>query len=172
MSGWAWAFVNRLWGQFPKMLPLHCLSDIFQFTRLLFWSPSQKLSSPTAVPHRGPGGRGSGGTRGALDLVPPLRGGSVGKSPSANAGDSGSVPGSERSHCSILGWKVPWTEEPGGLQSVGLKESDTTEQLSQEHVDPPPHEQKASPPFRSWSSPQAWRRARLLICPSVHAQSS
>ena len=22
-------------------------------------------------------------------------------------------------HCSILAWKVPWTEEPGGLQSMG-----------------------------------------------------
>ena len=21
-------------------------------------------------------------------------------------------------HCSILAWKIPWTEEPGGLQSV------------------------------------------------------
>ena len=30
-------------------------------------------------------------------------------------------------HSSILAWRVPWTEEPGGLQSVGRKESDTTE---------------------------------------------
>jgi len=22
-------------------------------------------------------------------------------------------------HCSILAWKIPWTEEPGGLQSMG-----------------------------------------------------
>ena len=22
-------------------------------------------------------------------------------------------------HCSILIWKIPWTEEPGGLQSTG-----------------------------------------------------
>ena len=22
-------------------------------------------------------------------------------------------------HCSILAWTIPWTEEPGGLQSVG-----------------------------------------------------
>ena len=28
---------------------------------------------------------------------------------------------------SILAWKIPWTEEPGGLQSMGHKESDTTE---------------------------------------------
>ena len=23
-------------------------------------------------------------------------------------------------HCSILAWEIPWTEEPGGLQSMGL----------------------------------------------------
>ena len=29
-------------------------------------------------------------------------------------------------HCSILAWKIPWTEEPGGLQSMGLQKSDMT----------------------------------------------
>ena len=24
-------------------------------------------------------------------------------------------------HSSILAWRIPWTEEPGGLQSVGLQ---------------------------------------------------
>ena len=33
-------------------------------------------------------------------------------------------------HSSILAWRIPWTEEPGGLQSMGRKESDTTEGLS------------------------------------------
>jgi len=33
-------------------------------------------------------------------------------------------------HSSTLAWKIPWTEEPIGLQSMGLKESDTTKQLS------------------------------------------
>ena len=33
-------------------------------------------------------------------------------------------------HSSILAWKIPWTEEPGGLQSMGSQESDTTERLS------------------------------------------
>ena len=32
-------------------------------------------------------------------------------------------------HSSILAWRIPWTEELGGLQSVGHKELDTTEQL-------------------------------------------
>jgi len=27
-------------------------------------------------------------------------------------------------HSSILAWRIPWTEEPGRLQSVGLQESD------------------------------------------------
>ena len=29
-------------------------------------------------------------------------------------------------HSSILVWRIPWTEEPGGLQSTGLQELDTT----------------------------------------------
>ena len=32
-------------------------------------------------------------------------------------------------HSSTLAWKIPWMEEPGGLQSMWSKESDTTEQL-------------------------------------------
>ena len=43
----------------------------------------------------------------------------------ANAGDvrdAGSIPGWEKgmaAHSSILAWRIPWTEEPGGLQSMG-----------------------------------------------------
>ena len=29
-------------------------------------------------------------------------------------------------HSCILAWRIPWTEGPGGLQSTGRKESDTT----------------------------------------------
>ena len=62
--------------------------------------------------------------------------GSVVKNPPANAGgtgDMGSIPGLGRSpgeghgnplQCSCL--KNPWTEEPGGLQSVGSQAKDTT----------------------------------------------
>ena len=32
-------------------------------------------------------------------------------------------------HSSILAWRIPWKAEPGGLQSMGGKESDTTERL-------------------------------------------
>jgi len=55
--------------------------------------------------------------------------GSVVKNLPANAGDArdtGSILGCEdplekemATHSSILAWKIPWTEEPGGLQSMG-----------------------------------------------------
>ena len=32
-------------------------------------------------------------------------------------------------HSSTFAWKIPWTEEPGGLQSMGSLELDTTERL-------------------------------------------
>ena len=58
-------------------------------------------------------------------------GGSAVKNPPVKAGDTGdvdSIPGLGRSleeematHSSILAQKIPWTEEPGGLQSVGLQ---------------------------------------------------
>ena len=51
------------------------------------------------------------------------------KNPPTSAGDArevGSVHGSGRfpgegngTHTSILAWRIPWTEEPGGLQSTG-----------------------------------------------------
>ena len=59
--------------------------------------------------------------------------GSVGKLSACNAGDPGLIPGLGRSleegmatHSSILAWRIPWTEEPGGLQSMGLQELDMT----------------------------------------------
>ena len=33
-------------------------------------------------------------------------------------------------HSSILAWEIPWTEEPGELQSRGVTQSDTAEQLA------------------------------------------
>ena len=39
-------------------------------------------------------------------------------------------------HSCILVWKIPWTEEPGGLQSMGLQKWDTTERLSMSMHDP------------------------------------
>ena len=53
----------------------------------------------------------------------PLLGGSVVKNLPANAIDTGSIHGSGRSpgeamaiHSSIPAWRIPWAEEPGGLQ--------------------------------------------------------
>ena len=50
--------------------------------------------------------------------------GSDGKESACNVGDPGSIPKSPlekgmATHSSILAWRIPWTEEPGGLQSVG-----------------------------------------------------
>ena len=36
-------------------------------------------------------------------------------------------------HSSILAWRIPWTEESGGLQSMGSQESDTTWRLNRHH---------------------------------------
>ena len=53
------------------------------------------------------------------------------KNPLANVGDvrdMGLIPGQEdplekgvATHSSILAWEIPWTEEPGGLQSIVTK---------------------------------------------------
>ena len=55
-------------------------------------------------------------------------GGSAGKESACNAGDPGSISGREdpleketATHSSNLAWKIPWTEKPGGLQSMGLQ---------------------------------------------------
>ena len=37
-------------------------------------------------------------------------------------------------HSSILAWRIPWTEEPGGLQSWGRKELDTNEATDHAHT--------------------------------------
>ena len=56
-------------------------------------------------------------------------GGSEGKESACHEGESGLMPGLERSsgkgmatHSSIFVWRILWTEDPGGLQSTGCKE--------------------------------------------------
>ena len=62
--------------------------------------------------------------------------GSVVKNLPANAREAGSIPGSGRwpppplppekemaIHSSILAWEIPWSGEPGGLQSIGSQKS-------------------------------------------------
>ena len=46
---------------------------------------------------------------------------------------SGSSPGEGNNNSSFLAWRIPWTEEPSGLQSMGPQESDTTERLHHHH---------------------------------------
>ena len=57
--------------------------------------------------------------------------GAVVKNQPASATDMGSIPGSDNplgkemaTPSSILAWEIPWPEKPGGLQSIGLQESD------------------------------------------------
>ena len=54
------------------------------------------------------------------------------KNAPANVGHSGLISGLGRSlgernvnHCSILAWEISWTEEPGGIQSVGVPKNVT-----------------------------------------------
>jgi len=58
-------------------------------------------------------------------LIYRLSSGSDGKESTFNVGDLGLIPGSGRSpgernatHSSILAWRIPWTEKPGGLQFI------------------------------------------------------
>ena len=50
------------------------------------------------------------------------------KNPPAKAGDKGCILGQEdplekgmTTHCSVLAWRIPWSEEPDRLQSIGSK---------------------------------------------------
>ena len=60
------------------------------------------------------------------------------------AGDTGSVPGSGRStatsphqppewetsaHSDVLAWEIPWMEEPGGVESLGLQHDWSTQSM-------------------------------------------
>ena len=57
------------------------------------------------------------------------------KESACSAGDTGLIPGVGRSsagegmatHSSILDWRILWTEEPGGLQSMGSQRTEAAE---------------------------------------------
>ena len=78
-------------------------------------------------------------------------GGSEVKASAYDAGDLGSIPGSEdplekemATHSSTLAWRIPWTEEPGGLQFTGSQRvehdratsPDLTSEFSTVYYDP------------------------------------
>ena len=60
-------------------------------------------------------------------IITGFPGGPVGKEPIGNCGRPGFDPWVGKipwrremdTHSSILAWRIPWTEEPGGLQSMG-----------------------------------------------------
>ena len=58
-----------------------------------------------------------------------------------DTGDTGSIPGLEdplkekmATHSSILAWRISWTEEPGGLQSIWSHRVDITEHHARAHT--------------------------------------
>ena len=62
------------------------------------------------------------------DLTPRWLGGQESTCQKPETGDAGSIPGREdpleeemTTHSRILAWGIPWTEEPGRLQSTGLQ---------------------------------------------------
>ena len=74
----------------------------------------------------------------ALLVAQNLPGGSDGKESACSAmqetgvwslGGEDTLEKEMAAHSTILAWRIPWTEEPGGLQSVGSKRSDPAERL-------------------------------------------
>ena len=53
-------------------------------------------------------------------------------------------------HSSTLAWKIPWTEEPGGLQSIGSLGVDVTERL---HFHAPEKEMATHSSVLAWRIP-------------------
>ena len=57
--------------------------------------------------------------------------------PPANAGDTGSISGLEKSlekematHSSIFAWEIPWTKEPCRLRSMGLQKTQLSDETT------------------------------------------
>ena len=108
-----------------------CQVPLFMgFTKQECWSGLQ-FPSPEDLPD--PGIRPRSPAFQADSLLTELSGNTC------NEGDPSSIPESGRSpgkgngniFCSILAWKIPWTEKPGRLYSLwGHKELDMTEQLT------------------------------------------
>ena len=65
-------------------------------------------------------------------------GGSDDKEFTCNVGEPGSISGSLEkgmaTHSSILAWRIPWTEEPGGATVHGVIKSDMTERLTHTYM--------------------------------------
>ena len=57
-------------------------------------------------------------------------------------------------HSSILAWRILWTEMPGGLQSMGSQESDSTDPITTY----PSQVSSRRSAARDWSRPRRWAR--------------
>ena len=75
-------------------------------------------------------------------------------------------------HSSILAWRIPWTEEPGRLRSMGVQESDTTWWLNHHHHHPDITESFFSRELIEFNPPknqnlchqyQAWVKLQLAL---------
>ena len=87
-----------------------CTCYFFFFLMLSYFSFPFCMASPSPI------------------FYPPSLVAQMGKAPDCNTGDLGSIPGQENpleeemaTHSSTLAWKIPWTKEPGRLQSMGLQ---------------------------------------------------
>ena len=70
-------------------------------------------------------------------------------------------------HFSILAWKIPGTEEPGGLQFMGSKDLDTTEHT---HTHDPSG--KVTDTSHSFTVVYKVARKTLLLCCGLFSQES
>ena len=97
--------------------------------------------------------------------------GSDSKESACNVGDLSSIPGSKdtlekekATQSGILAWRIPWSEEPGRLPSIGCKESDMTEWLT--HMGD--GKGQGSPVTKSWTLLSGWTmRTQYNYFPSV-----
>ena len=94
-------------------------------------------------------------------LIPTI--GAVVQNPPAHVRDVGLISGLGRSpgegktiHFSILAWKILWTEEPGGLQSMGSQRVDTTE-----------HTCMMTFCWEFWF----WKNSKIQFCVSLEVES-
>ena len=79
-------------------------------------------------------------------------------------------------HPSILAWKIPWTEEPSGLQSMGSQSQTLLKQLTTHHV----HLPELHPWYNYWEREgiSAWEVEAfdfpfwLLVCQKKRCSSS
>ena len=111
-------FSWRIWNVLCKILAVNCWAWLE--------SPWQEAFPENSTPH---------------PYLWSFPGGSDGKEPSCNCKRVQALDREDplekeiATHSSILAWRIPWTEEPGGLQSMGLQRvSDTTDWLSTHYL--------------------------------------